>query len=377
MGGGVREGVALKDRLRILLTTPHLSPEASPYREMIEIARRLPRDEFTLTVCSLRADGEAETRPLIENLGGKVLVARFRPRGRLPRHFSSSLRDQVIIGRYGPFDIQHSLDFTSSPFEALAARWKSRAFLFTQRQLNEGGSATGLRLKIGLARRVIAIAGNVADFLRRNGAPAEKIRKVYLGIDAASLGSPGLRAEGPPYIMSVGHIQRRKRQEDAIRALALLGPEWQTARLGLIGAAYEPDYQAELKRLAAELGLSRRVDFLGSRSDVPQLMRRAHALIHCAESEAFGWVLLEAMATGLPVVAAAVDGPKEILDHRRTGLLVPVAQPAMFAAALRAVLTEPGLADSLACAGRRAVEERFTSQAMVDGVARVYRELGN
>lgn len=365
----------MKNRWNVLLTVPHLSPAASPYREMIEIARRLPRDEFGLTICSLRADGEAETRPLLERLGVPAFVARFRPRGKTPRHFAASLRDQALIDCQGRFDIQHSLDFTSSPFEALVSRWKSRAFVYTQRQLNEGGSAAGLRIKIALAQRIIAIAGNVEDFLRRNGASAGKIRKIYLGLDPDNVARPESQPQDAAYVLSVGHIQRRKRQEDAIRALALLGPEWEHVRLVLIGAVYEADYQVELERLAASLGLSRRVEFLGPRNDVPVWMRHAQALIHCAESEAFGWVLLEAMAAGLPVVAAAVDGPKEILSHRKTGLLVPVGQPAEFAQALRTVFAEPGLAETLVCAGRQAVEERFSARAMVDGIAAVYREL--
>jgi hypothetical protein len=117
------------------------------------------------------------------------------------------------------------------------------------------------------------------------------------------------------------------------------------------------------------------VEFLGTRTDVPELMGRAAAVVLCSESEAFGWVIVEAMAHGAPVIASAVDGPGEIIEHGRTGLLVPCRDVAGYAAAMRSLLACPGLGASLAENARRAVAERFSAAAMVDGIRAVYREI--
>ncbi len=93
-------------RTRVLLTVSHLSSTASPFREMIAIAKYLPRDEFDLTICSLRKNGYNETEPILRSMGVQCIVARFRPQGHswgyLPNLFAS-IKDQSLIDRGGAF----------------------------------------------------------------------------------------------------------------------------------------------------------------------------------------------------------------------------------------------------------------------------------
>ena len=362
--------------IRVLLTVPHLSSTASPYREMIAIARYLPRDEFRLTICSLRKNGVEQTGPELEALGIPYLIARFRPRGRTLRHIRDSLRDQRAINAHGPFDIQHSLDFTSSPFEAVLACLQGRAYVHSQRNMNEGGNALLLRIKLSLASRIIAISDAVVGLLDSLGVPARKVRRIPLGIDLDELDgedvSPGKPGET---VLCVGNIERRKRHEDAIRAVAALSDEFPQLRLEIAGRVHQADYHEELKGLIDALGLSERVRLLGVRDDVLQLMRQASAVMLCSESEAFGWVIVEAMAVGTPVIASAVDGPRMIIQGGENGLLVPVGDVDGYAEALRRILTRPEVAKALAEEGRRTVEQRFSARAMVKQIAALYREL--
>lgn len=147
------------------------------------------------------------------------------------------------------------------------------------------------------------------------------------------------------------------------------------ARLAIAGSVFDPAYLEGLKRLAAEFGAARRIEFLGTRTDVPDLMRRAEALLLCSESEAFGWVVLEAMANNAPVIASSVDGPREIIEHERTGLLVRCRDVAAYAAAMRRLLACPGLGASLAENARRMAAQRFSAAAMVKGIQAAYREV--
>lgn len=85
-------------------------------------------------------------------------------------------------------------------------------------------------------------------------------------------------------------------------------------------------------------------------------------------------VLVEAMVVGLPVIAAAVDGPSEIIEHGKT-FLVSVGDIDKYADALRTLLSRPDLLQEFAVNARKRVEDTFSARAMAEGVANVYREL--
>jgi glycosyltransferase involved in cell wall biosynthesis len=364
--------------IRVLLTVPHLNRTASPYRETMALAKHLPSDQFQLTICALRAQGFSEAEPLIQDLGVRCFVAPFRPTGRSLKHFIASWREQETIDRYGPFDIQHSMDFTSSPFEAVIARLRSRNFVYSQRNLNENGHTSLLKIKTAFAHRIITISRSVSQFLLAEGVSSSTIREIYLGIDTDL---PENGAQNPacelPYVLLVAQFERRKRHQDAIQALALLKSDFPALKLLLIGNTFDEQYVNELHELANKLGLSERVLFLGPRSDVLHLMRNASALLLCSEKEAFGWVLVEAMSVGLPVISSAVDGPRELIEHEKTGLLVPVGDVDAYAYQLRRLMNGPELCGALRAQASATVKERHSALAMVRSIQSVYTEVMN
>jgi glycosyltransferase involved in cell wall biosynthesis len=335
---------------------------------MMAIVELLPRAEFRLTICSLRDGGFSETAPLLEKLGVECFVARFRPTGRSLRAIRDSWRDQAPIDKRGPFVIQHSLDFTSSPFEAVMARMRSRVYIFSQRNLNQNGHARLLKLKTLLSTRIIAISKAVQCFLLDSGVPARKVNKIELGIGTTNVLTERRRG----YFLCVGQIEPLKRQEDAIRALRRIVDEFPEARLGIAGNVFDQEYMRSLRQLARALGVQDRVEFLGPRKDVLELLAQSNGLIHCSESEAFGWVIVEAMSVGTPVVAAASDGPREIIDHDRTGILVECGDITGYAAALRNLISDAGFASTLSVNGRQDVARRFSVVTMVDRIRSVY-----
>jgi glycosyltransferase involved in cell wall biosynthesis len=344
---------------------------------MMAIARYLPREEFALTICSLRNSGLAETQPLLAKLRVPVVVAAFRPKQHSVRGLVRSLREQALINRLGTFDIQHSLDFTSSPFEAVVARWHGRRFLFSQRNLNVGGFPGLLRLKVMLASHAVAISSGTRRLLAKHGAAPTNVTTIYNGIDLEGLDYRHRTGahDGNEVVLCVGHIVPLKRQADAVRALALLAAERPSVILRIVGPVFDRSYHDELVALAGDLHVSDRVQFLGARQDVPDLMRDADVLILCSEQEAFGWVVIEAMAVGLPVVTSDAEGPKEIISDAVTGFLVPVGDVAGYAQALRRVLIDKEEAERIAARARTAVEKRFQAATMVASLAGLYRRL--
>lgn len=101
-------------------------------------------------------------------------------------------------------------------------------------------------------------------------------------------------------------------------------------------------------------------------------MASADVLLHTAESEAFGVTLIEAMAVGLPVVAPAIQGPREIIEDGVSGFLVPVRDVEGYADRLGRLIHSPKLARDLATAARKRVETHFTAQRMAEQYAEFY-----
>jgi glycosyltransferase involved in cell wall biosynthesis len=372
--------------IRVLLTVAHMTRTAHPYHTMMAIAKYLPRDEFALTICSLREHGFAETQPLLREMGVESFVANFRPRKPSPRwniaqwvrYGAAFMRDTGVIARRGPFDIQHSLDFVPWPVEAIASRRIATHFIFSQRNLNQGGSAAMLRSKIQRAEHITAISQGTADLLLAHGAKPDQVQVVYEGIDLETLPPLANREQRNPtdrYILNVGQIQQLKRQEDVIRAFAAIKDEQPDLRLKLAGAFYERDYSAKLQALVRELGIEARVEFLGARTDVLDLMQRAECLVHCSDSEALGRVLIEAMAVGCPVIAAASEGPREIVRDSENGRLLPIADVGALVDALRGVLSQPERASQMAACAYDDVQQKYSAETMVAQIAQVYRTL--
>ncbi len=369
-------------KIRILLTVPHLHSTQSPYREMIAIVRYLPRDEFDLTVCALRDTPNENTVSVLNSYRIPWMIARFRPRGKTLKKVMESLKDQSIIDQSGPFDIQHSLDFTSSPFEAYMAHRKGRRYLFNQRNMNEGGNSILLRLKALLADKIIAISDHTEKFMLHHNASASKLEKIYNGIDLQEINSTEASSETLPFtqfVLSVGHIERRKRHQDVIRAFAMIDPHENGLHLGIAGGFHDQKYYEELQNTIQKLNISDRVSFLGNRKDIIGLMKRAKALIICSESEGGGptWVVLEAMAVGLPIVASDIEANNKAIFNGKTGILVPLANVKEYAQALSILLSDPNVRTTFAENSKKLLLEKFSAEGMVQNVAALYRRLLN
>ena len=362
-------------QIKVLLTVPQLLRTSSPYREAMAIAKYLPRDEFDLTVCALRKQGLDLATPVLEGWGVSAIAARFRPTIFTYSGVVATARGQGLIANHGPFHIQHSLDWTSSPIEAFLARKSGRKFIYNQANLNVNGSKVALKLKMLLAHHIISVSAVTARFVAANGAPIRKVTTVPLGLDIEEKAVSERRGGGG--ILSVGHIIPLKRHEDAIKALSALAPSFPGLRLRIVGPVFDEKYFDYLNNLARTLGVSESTEFLGVRNDVMDLMAEADLLLHCSESEASPWVIREAWSVGLPVVASAIDSHTELIRHGETGLLAPTGDIEALSAASRCLLTSPALVDVIAHNAREELAKKYTARAMVEAIAGVYRSVAS
>jgi glycosyltransferase involved in cell wall biosynthesis len=182
-------------------------------------------------------------------------------------------------------------------------------------------------------------------------------------------------------ILFVGRLIERKGVQHLIRALGAVR-ERTPARLVIIGDGPE---RAHLEELARGAGVAEHVDFRGRVSD--EQLRRAYATAKVfvlpsvldarQDTEGLGVVLLEAMNYSVPVVASDIGGITDIVQHERTGLLVPPGDETALAAALTRLLTDRVLSNTLGTAGLRALRESFSWERIVDRWEAVYRRVAS
>lgn len=209
-----------------------------------------------------------------------------------------------------------------------------------------------------LIRRVwreAAVVTSISDEQRRLAArtwPELRTHVVHNGVDV-DLFSPPARGPGGEEVnvLSVARLIPRKGHRFLLAAIAALRRDGVPVRLTLAG---QGDAEPSLRRLAAELGISDAVSFLGfvSRDRIADVYRAAHVFVLPSENEGMSIALLEAMASSLPVVVTFVGGTAELVEDGANGFVVPFGEPAALAAAIGQLAAAPETRARMARANR-------------------------
>lgn len=213
-----------------------------------------------------------------------------------------------------------------------------------------------------------------ADHLAR-GVAVEDAAVIRSGIelDKFPLRAPREPREGFR-LLFVGRVKRQKGLHTAVIALGYLGKR---ARLRAVGPVEEPEYVAEVAELARATGTLDRIEIAGAveHERVPALLADADALVFPSEKpEAFSRLVLEAFATGTPVVGTTLGGTGEVLLEGATGLTFPPGNARELARQAARLMDEPGLAARLTAAARKLVEEKYSLGFTVDQIEALLRE---
>ena len=246
------------------------------------------------------------------------------------------------------------------------------------------------RLLRALPQCYVAMSHDIARWLEHSvGVPARRIRQLYSGVDSGRFNPEGTRPADLPWrgagqggdsapvvLGTVGRLDPIKNQGGLLRAFrAILDrhPEWRP-RLRLIIAGDGP-LRGELARLARELDVENSVWLPGARGDVPQLMRAMDVFVLPSINEGISNTILEAMASGLPVVAGRAGGNPELVVEGVTGALCDPNDLVGLQAALESYVAEPALRESHGRAARERVVAQFSLEAMVARYCALYDEL--
>ena len=179
-------------------------------------------------------------------------------------------------------------------------------------------------------------------------------------------------ADRPLVLGSLGRLHEQKGYDVLLHALAQIDVT-PACRLSICGTGSQ---ESELRRLASELGSSDRVSFDSiAPAQVPGFLQTCDLYVQPSRWEGLPIALLEAMASGLPVVASDVEGVREAVLHERTGLLVPPGDPGTLAQAIRDMLASPGDRARMGNAGRERAVDHLSIESMARQLMEFYSKL--
>lgn len=234
---------------------------------------------------------------------------------------------------------------------------------------------------MGWGRFVIAISERIARHMMDDfSVPSERIRLIPRGVDLTRFSWREPRPSAPNgqwNVCAIGRITPIKGYRHLIRAFGIVLKTFPRSRLSIVGGAPagHPRYLNELKALVVELGMEENVRFLGHEPNVERLLSESDlSVLASTGEEAFGRVLIESSAAGVPIVATRVGGILEVVVDRKTGLLVPPGDPMSLALAIVHLLKDRSLAAAFSREARRRVESLYPLPRMVDETLTVYRE---
>jgi sugar transferase (PEP-CTERM/EpsH1 system associated) len=241
----------------------------------------------------------------------------------------------------------------------------------------EGASGRRIRVRRLLSRwvrEITCVSAHMREWLERTVRVRAPVTQIYNGVDTQAFAPLGdgaatrARLGVDPHAFVVGTVGRLdpiKDHPSLLAAFARVRADEPGAVLLVVGDG------PERERLAAAAGPG--VRLLGSRTDVPALLRALDVFVLCSHNEGISNTLLEAMATGLPIVATRVGGNPELVRDGESGTLVPPAAPDALAAAMLRYRRDAALASAHGADARRDVVDRFGVAAMVRAYEAVWR----
>jgi glycosyltransferase involved in cell wall biosynthesis len=238
------------------------------------------------------------------------------------------------------------------------------------------------KVLISHVQKIVAVSKDIQNLLKKDlKLLPQKIKLIYNGIDTSRFEKKfyqeKLRKElslsrGDLILGNVGNLREVKDHHTLILAFSKVSPLFPQAKLLIIG---EGELKASLLKFRSELGLEDQVLFLGHRDDIPALLNLMDIFILSSRLEGCSISILEAMASGKPVIATKVGGNPELVLEGKTGLLVPSAEPEKLAESIIQLLKDEKLRKKMGDEGRKRVKAKFSRESMVRNYEELYSQI--
>ena len=347
--------------------------------DLLTILKGLNRERFNPLVICLAMGG-----PLVEEI--KELGVEVKIIG-LKRKFDlNTLWKLVRLMKERKIHILHTHLFVSDAYGRVAARiagvpvilicmqntyfWKRKRHIWLDRTLSR------------FTDRIICCSEVVREFtIEQERIRADKFVTVHNMIDLAKFARVvdvvkvkrdlGLNPE-TPIVGCVAILGPQKGHCYLLEAAAILLRRIPQTKFLIVG---DGPLRRRLEGMAGDLGIGENILFLGNRRDTPQLFAAFDLSVLASLWEGLAIVLLEAMAMRKPIVATAVGGVPEVVVNQQTGILVPSKDPTSLAQAMLSLLKDRNKAREMGEAGRKRVEEKFSSKIMIKRLEDLYLSL--
>ncbi len=351
-------------------------------RCLVELATRLARPRFEPVVYCLGPRPERNEASLAARLEAAGIELHCLE-ARYALQFVPTVRRLARLLAAQRPEILQTFLFHANVVGSLAARIARVPHVVTAIRVAERRSRGYLwleRVATRRAERHVCVSRSVAEFSRaRGGLAAERLVVIPNGIDpqryparsAADLACFGF----PPNRRAITYVGRLDRQK-GVGWLVETAPKWlaQLPNHDLLLVGEGPE-RAALAALSQELGIAPRVHLAGWRSDVPKILRASDLLVLASAWEGMPNAVLEAMASGLPVVSTEVEGVCELLGPSADAQVVHQGDPQAFSERIVAIVSNPALAASLGQANRCRAEQEFSLAGMVASYEKLYDSL--
>jgi glycosyltransferase involved in cell wall biosynthesis len=333
---------------------------------LVEFARHADRERFALHFLSLGKRGILADE--IEALGWPVT----------PLENGPGLSPRLVLRLAWRFrrlraDVVHTHNTRPLLYAGPAARLAGVRRVIHTRHGQRFGAArhetAAFRLASRTANYVVCVSHDSARIAAAEGIAERRIRTLWNGIDVSRFRAATPGGDGP--VLAVGRLSAEKDFPTLLRAAAIAVRTAPSFRLEIAG---DGACLTDLRRLVEELDLGDAVRLLGQVRDIPALLARGSIFTLASLTEGVSLTILEAMATGLPVVTTRVGGNPEVVAEGETGLLVPPGDPAALAAALLELWQNPNRREAMGRAGRRRVEECFEVRKVIAAYEALYLE---
>jgi glycosyltransferase involved in cell wall biosynthesis len=365
--------------------------EGGSERQALELTRLLhDSGKYEVYLASLKPDGVLRAQIADLSLGE---IPSYPLESFYDRNALTQLRRFVTYLRTNKIDLLHTHDFYTNIFGMTAGFLAGVRVRIASRRETSGmrskSQQQAQRLAYALAHRIVANAASVKQKLVEEGVNDKQVTVIHNGLNLERVVPPASNSRAEilklvPGLDAVEFLPSRfvtivanMRHEVKDYPMFMRMAQRVARALPDVGflLAGEGELRVSLERMAVEFGIAGNTFFLGRCENIAQLLKVSDVCVLSSKAEGFSNSILEYMAAGRPVVATDVGGAREAIVEGETGHTVPSGNDRLMASMVVSLLRDPAKANSMGECGRRVVEEKFSSRALLQNTEALYESL--
>jgi len=341
-----------------------------------DLATKMNTEKYTVTVWCIARGGEIAEELIRAGIDVRILGINsyYNP--------FNIIRMAKFIGKHNP-DILHSHTYFSNTIGRIAGRLANVPVIITHvHNTYFNYSIKNLLIERVLSfftDKIICCSKAVRDFvLKHEKIKIQKtvvihnginLRKFHEGFNGVSLRKSFKISDDAPVIITVASLTEKKGHKFLLKAITSIKKRYRNIKVLIVG---DGPLEHELKKIARDYNLRNSVIFAGQRNDIPELLKISDIFVLPSLQEGFPLAVIEAMSTGLPVVATSVGGVPEVIEHGETGLLIPLGNPEALSDAIMILLKDEKIGKEIGRQGQKVISENFVSDKMVAEIDQLY-----